>query len=398
MRALFRMVKQVWARAGMGSMWGLTADEPRPFRAGSRILLAALILTAVVAGGKWWAQSRNPPQGVVVEGSPRSDPWLTGGRGRRAVGAAEDDPPASSVSMSSPQSRAQLLNAFLNGSREDPQKYSDRVLALLQDWAEADPEAALGYALTPLGDDNVNALFLEAVPDVMALWAGWDPEAARAYVSARGSIPAMVRTLAPAMMRVYSHYKPDEALAWVRTEITSDSDELRPQLAAALVRTFYEDGRAMELWGWLAATDVHGSAYAQPAMKEFAARLAAADPREALHFADSLPAGSMARGLVLQETLRRWAADDSRASYEWLVGVVRDMEAVASSSSSPFMEIPQALVIPGTYSEAELDYAIAGYALGMAAEDPKGAGANAGAIHDPSLRSRVGALLGSAAP
>lgn len=233
------------------------------------------------------------------------------------VAADESAPKAEFASDSAPAKKLAEINDVLNWQRVDAAAYAGAVEELLKQWVTVDPQAAMAYALQPLTDDSVNAVFLEVAGNVMEFWAKHDPVAARTYFEHLGSKDA-AKILAPWVVLGYGSQAPESAMEWVYAGLGKDREYLKPIMAKALVDVFEAQGKREILKHWLAMGDVASSGYSRPAAGDLARRLARTNPEEAMRFCAELPMGSLVRGTAVAEALRQWSSGDPAGAHAWL--------------------------------------------------------------------------------
>jgi hypothetical protein len=259
------------------------------------------------------------------------------------------------------------INTILSWQRGDPAEYSSAVEKLLSKWAETDPAAAVQFALQPLDDDNIHALFLDAAGGIVQDWARRDPVAARLFFENLKSAKA-AEILAPALMLGYASRAPESALEWVHSGLGNDSGHLREILAKSVVSVYDSLGRREQVIRWLSMPDVAAGAHGKAAAGDLARYLARSSPDGALAFSKAMPAGSAARADAIQETFRQWASGDPAGCSAWL----------ARYGSQP----------DGS-GDSDANYARAGFAIGVAAIEPARKMEQVAAITDDTLRASV---------
>lgn len=242
--------------------------------------------------------------------------------------------------------------------------FEAEALSLLIAWAKQEPEAALAFALGNLEDNNIHPSFLGLVEPVLAIWVDEDPEAARRFVHDYGLSLRAAELLAPPMMQKYGTEFPEKAIEWVTLEFDTDSGDLRPVLAEALITVLIQNKQDELAQQWLTDPRVMGYAYSLEATRIYAGHLASRSPLEAFQFAQNLRLGSTARGYAFQETFRSWAEQEPNEVVDWINYTLQNN--MFNTIESPIngeinREIPKGKVTSG-----DMDSIIGGYVLGVA--------------------------------
>jgi hypothetical protein len=298
--------------------------------------------------------------------------------------------PVLAVPRSSPDldvlDRAWMLNLrILQDPR--PENHADEARAFLAEWAEVAPEAAFQFAAGSLENPQISPLFLMYADEAIRKWVEKDAGAAMAFLERHGTDRIVVDHLAGATIRALAGEDVEKAVSWVRDEMRSDSDFLRPVLGRELVMILEEMKLRDMTEIWLSDRGAALQAYALDATVCYTEVLAKENPQKAMRFAEKLPRGTLSRHLAIQHTVQMWTRINADEAYDWIAAVtpIEDtMTAALPSGEENEVSLPD-----GAYTSAELDYAIAGYALAVSVEDRGDAMQSARAIRDESLRRRI---------